>query len=200
MNMSIVNKSVRPAIVMTILLAIITGLIYPGIVTGLGQVIFHSQANGSMVTVNGKVVGSDLIGQEWTSPRYFHGRPSATLSDDGSQAQPYNAENSSASNLGPTNAKLIQTVKQRTEALQKENPGVPVPVDLVTSSGSGLDPDVTVAGAYFQIPRIAQERGLSQAQVKSLIDSNTTGRFLWIFGEPNVNVLNLNTALDALKK
>ncbi|WP_216368808.1 potassium-transporting ATPase subunit KdpC [Dictyobacter arantiisoli] len=198
--MSIVNKSLRPAIMMVILFSIIIGLIYPGIVTAISQVIFPYQANGSLHTVNGQVIGSDLIGQEWTSPRYFHGRPSATLANDGSKSQPYNAQNSAASNLGPTNKTLIKTVKQRTEELQKENPGVAVPVDLVTSSGSGLDPDITPAAAYFQIPRIANERGLTPDQVKKLVADNTTGRFLWIFGEAHVNVLNLNIALDALKK
>jgi potassium-transporting ATPase KdpC subunit len=197
--MSVVMKSLRPAILVTLLLTLITGFAYPAIVTGLAQVIFPSQANGSLYTVNGKVIGSALIGQQWTSPSYFHGRPSATLSDDGSKPQPYNAENSGASNLGPTNATLIKTVQQRVAALQKENPGVPVPVDLVTSSGSGLDPDVTPAAAYFQVPRIASQRGLSQDQVKQLIASHITGRFLWIFGEDHVNVLELNVALDALK-
>ena len=197
--MQLVGKSIRPAIVITILLVIVLGLIYPGIVTGLGQLFFPYQANGSLHRVNGQVIGSDQIGQYWTSPRYFHGRPSATLSNDGSQSQPYNAENSSASNLGPTNQKLITSVQQRVAALQKENPGVPVPADLVTSSGSGLDPDISPAGAYFQAPRIARERGLSQAQVNQLIAQHTTGRFLYILGEPYVNVLQLNLALDQLK-
>jgi potassium-transporting ATPase KdpC subunit len=198
--MKAVGRHLVPAIVLTLIFAAVTGLVYPGIVTGLAQLIFPNQANGSLRTVNGQVIGSDLIGQYWTSVRYFHGRPSATLSDDGSKAQPYNAENSAGSNLGPTNAKLIQTVQQRTAELQKENPGVPVPVDLVTASASGLDPDITPAGAYFQVPRIARERGLSQDTVRQLVDTNITGRFLGIFGEPYVNVLNLNIALDALKK
>jgi potassium-transporting ATPase KdpC subunit len=198
--MSIINKSIRPAIMMTLLFTVITGLIYPGIVTALAQVIFPYQANGSLHSVNGKIIGSDLIGQEWTSPRYFHGRPSATLSDDGSKPQPYNAENSSASNLGPTNATLIKTVQQRVKDLQKENPGVPVPADLVTSSGSGLDPDVSPAGALFQVPRIALARHLSQDTVRQLVIDHTQGRFLGIFGEPYVNVLDVNLALDALKK
>jgi potassium-transporting ATPase KdpC subunit len=198
--MKAVGRHLVPAIVLTLIFAAVTGLVYPGIVTGLAQLIFPNQANGSLRTVNGQVIGSDLIGQYWTSVRYFHGRPSATLSDDGSKAQPYNAENSAGSNLGPTNAKLIKTVQQRTAELQKENPGVPVPVDLVTASASGLDPDITPAGAYFQVPRIARERGLSQDTVRQLVDTNITGRFLGIFGEPYVNVLNLNIALDALKK
>lgn len=198
--MSLINRSIRPAIMMTLLFTIITGLIYPGIVTMLAQVIFPYQANGSLHAVNGKIIGSDLIGQEWTSPRYFHGRPSATLSDDGSKPQPYNAENSSASNLGPTNATLIKTVQQRVKDLQKENPGVPVPVDLVTSSGSGLDPDVSPAGALFQVPRIALARHLSQDTVRQLVMDRAQGRFLGIFGEPYINVLDVNLALDALKK
>ena len=198
--MKAVGRHLVPAIVLTLIFAAVTGLVYPGIVTGLAQLIFPNQANGSLRTVNGQVIGSDLIGQYWTSARYFHGRPSATLSDDGSKAQPYNAENSAGSNLGPTNATLIKTVQQRTADLQKENPGVPVPVDLVTASASGLDPDITPAGAYFQVPRIARERGLSQDTVRQLVDNNISGRFLGIFGEPYVNVLDLNIALDALKK
>ncbi len=198
--MKAVGRHLVPAIMLTLIFAAVTGLIYPGIVTGLAQLIFPNQANGSLRTANGQVIGSDLIGQYWTSARYFHGRPSATLSDDGSKAQPYNAENSAGSNLGPTNAKLITTVQQRTAELQKENPGTPVPVDLVTASASGLDPDITPAGAYFQVPRIARERGLSQDTVRQLVANNITGRFLGIFGEPYVNVLNLNIALDALKK
>jgi K+-transporting ATPase ATPase C chain len=198
--MSIIRKSILPAIMMTLLLTIITGLIYPGIVTALAQAIFPYQANGSLHSVNGKLVGSDLIGQEWTSPRYFHGRPSATLSDDGSKPQPYNAENSGASNLGPTNTTLIKTVQQRVKELQKENPGVPVPVDLVTSSGSGLDPDISPAGALFQVPRIASARNLSQETVHQLVTDHIQGRLLGILGEPYVNVLDINLALDALKK
>lgn len=197
----IMRTYVRPAIMITLLLTILTGLIYPGIVTGLAQLIFPYQANGSLITVNGRVIGSDLIGQYWTSARYFHGRPSATLSDDGSKAQPYNAENSGASNLGPTSKTLIQTVQQRVAALKKENPNAPagpVPVDLVTASGSGLDPDITIAGALYQVPRIAQARGLSQSAVQQLVMAQVHGRFLGIFGEPYVNVLELNLALDAL--
>ena len=192
-------KYIRPAVVITLLLTALTGLIYPGVVTGLAQLLFPSQANGSLITVNGQVVGSDLIGQQWTSSKYFFGRPSATLSNDGSKAQPYNAENSGASNSGPTNAKFIQTVQQRVKALQKQNPGVPVPVDLVTASGSGLDPDITIAGAYFQIPQVTSARGMSQDAVRTLINNHIHGRFLWIFGEPYVNVLELNLALDGLK-
>lgn len=190
---------IRPAIVITLLLTALTGLIYPGIVTALAQIIFPYQANGSLHTINDKVIGSDLIGQYWTSPRYFHGRPSATINPTTGTPEPYAADNSAASNLGPTNKNLIDSVQQRVQQLQKENPGVPVPADLVTSSGSGLDPDITPAAAYFQMPRVARERGLSQETVKQLIDQNTQGRFLFIFGEPHVNVLQLNLALDQLK-
>jgi len=199
------NRYLRPAIVLTLLLTVLTGLIYPGIVTGLAQLIFPYQANGSLVTVNGKVIGSSLIGQYWTSSRYFHGRPSATLSLSGTP-QPYNAENSTGSNLGPTNAALIQTVQQRVAAwkaaFKKENLPVPpgsVPVDLVTASASGLDPDISIAAALYQVPLVAKARGLSDSVVRQLVMNNVTGRFLFIFGEPYVNVLQLNMALDALK-
>lgn len=198
--MNFVKKYLWPAVGFTIVFTIVTGLIYPEVVTGLAQLIFPGQANGSLVKVNGQVVGSDLIGQYWTSPRYFHGRPSATLSNDGSKAQPYNAANSGASNLGPTNSTLIKDVQQRVQALQKENPGVPVPVDLVTTSGSGLDPDITPAGAYFQVPYIAQQRGLDASAVKQLVTNNIHGRFLGIFGESYVNVLELNIALDKMSQ
>jgi potassium-transporting ATPase KdpC subunit len=198
--MKAVRKHLIPAVVLTLIFAAVTGLLYPGIVTGLAQLIFPYQANGSLHTVNGQTIGSDLIGQYWQSPRYFHGRPSATLTDDGSKPLPYNAENSAGSNLGPTSAALIKVVQQRTADLQKENPGVPVPVDLVTTSASGLDPDITPAGAYFQVPRIARERGLSQDVVRQLIGNHIEGRFLGLFGESYVNVLNLNIALDAMKK
>jgi K+-transporting ATPase ATPase C chain len=197
------SKYLRPAIVITLLLTIVTGFIYPGIVTGLAQLIFPSQANGSLIKAsNGQVIGSELIGQYWTSPNYFHGRPSATLNATTGKPAPYSADNSSASNLGPTSATLMQTVQQRVAALKKENPNAPagpVPVDLVTASGSGLDPDISIAGALYQVPRIAAARGLSQAQVTQVITDHEQGRFLWIFGEAYVNVLDLNLALDALK-
>ncbi len=199
---SILSKYIRPAVVLTLLLTILTGFIYPGVITGLAQLVFPYQANGSLRYVNGKLVGSDLIGQYWTSPRYFHGRPSVTVNPNTGTPEPYAADNSTASNLGPTNSVLIQDVQQRVAALKKENPNAPpgpVPVDLVTSSGSGLDPDITIAGALYQVPRIAAERGLSQAKVTQLVVQNETGRFLGIFGEPFVNVLDLNLALDALK-
>lgn len=196
------NKYIRPAIVLTVLLTVLTGLIYPGIVTALAQLIFPYQANGSLHYVNNKLVGSDLIGQYWTSARYFHGRPSATLNAATGSPAPYSADNSGASNLGPTSAALIQTVQQRITQLRKENPNAPtgpVPVDLVTASGSGLDPDISVAAALYQVPRIASERGLSQDAVRQLVMNHIQGRFLGIFGEPYVNVLDLNLALDTLK-
>jgi K+-transporting ATPase ATPase C chain len=195
------QKYLRPAIVITLLLTIVTGFIYPGIVTGLAQLIFPGQANGSLVTANGKVVGSELIGQYWTAPRYFHGRPSVTVNPLTGTPEPYAADNSSASNAGPTSASYIQTVQQRTEQLKKENPNAPagpVPVDLVTASGSGLDPDISVAAALYQAPRVAQARGLSQAQLQQAINDHIQGRFLGIFGESYINVLDLNLALDAL--
>ena len=196
------NKYVRPAVVLTLLLTILTGLIYPGVVTVLAQLIFPYQANGSLHYVNGKLVGSDLIGQYWTLPKYFHGRPSATVNPTTGTPEPYAADNSTASNLGPTSATLIKTVQQRVAELKKENPNAPpgpVPVDLVTTSGSGLDPDITVAGALYQVPRVAQARGLSESTVQQLVMNHVQGRFLGIFGEPYINVLELNLALDALK-
>jgi K+-transporting ATPase ATPase C chain len=199
---TILNKYIRPAVVLTLVLTIVTGFLYPGVVTGLAQLIFHNQANGSLVySSDGTVIGSELIGQYWTAPKYFHGRPSATLNLNGTPA-PYEADNSTASNLGPTSATLIKNVQQRVAELKKENPNAPpgdVPVDLVTTSGSGLDPDITIAGALYQVPRIASERGLSQNVVTKLITDHETGRFLGIFGEPYVNVLDLNLALDGLK-
>src|SRR6266536_3468622 len=199
---TILNKYLRPAVVLTLLLTILTGLIYPGVVTVLAQLIFPYQANGSLHYVNGKLVGSDLIGQYWTSSKYFHGRPSVTVNPSTGTPEPYAADNSTASNLGPTNSVLIKTVQKKVAELKRENqnaPPGPVPVDLVTSSGSGLDPDISIAGALYQVPRVASERGLSKDKVKQLVMNNVTGRFLGIFGEPFVNVLDLNLALDALK-
>ncbi len=184
---NLLKKYIRPAVVLTLLLTVLTGLIYPGVVTALAQLIFPYQANGSLHYVNGKLVGSDLIGQYWTSSKYFHGRPSATVSATTGKPEPYAADNSTASNLGE---------------LKKENPNAPpgpVPVDLVTTSGSGLDPDITIAGALYQVPRVAQARGLSESTVRQLVMDHETGRFLGIFGEPYINVLELNLALDALK-
>ncbi|HEX4715019.1 MAG TPA: potassium-transporting ATPase subunit KdpC [Ktedonobacteraceae bacterium] len=199
----LLRRYLRPAIVITLLLTVLTGLIYPGIVMAFAQLLFPSQANGSLIRASsGQVIGSELIGQYWTSPQYFHGRPSATLSNDGRQPQPYNAENSGASNLGPTNTKLIQTIRQRIAAVRKENPEGPpgsVPIDLVTASGSGLDPDISLAAALYQVPRIAKARGISQVAVTNVVTDHVQGRFLGIFGEPHVNVLDLNLALNALR-
>jgi K+-transporting ATPase ATPase C chain len=194
-------RQFRPAIVITLVLTIITGILYPVVTTGVAQALFPSQANGSLVYSNGKPVASSLIGQYWTQPQYLHGRPSATNNLQGTPS-PYEADNSAGSNLGPTNANLTKTVQQRIAELKKENPdvpaGTPIPPDLVESSASGLDPDISVAGAYYQIPRIARARGMSQAAVRSIIDKHITGRFLGIFGEPRVNVLEVNLALDGV--
>ena len=200
-----VRNSLRPAIVITFLLVVLTGLIYPGIVTVLAQVIFPYQANGSLHVVNGRVVGSDLIGQQWTSPRYFHGRPSATLNVSGTP-QPYAADNSAASNLGPTNKRLIDGnggtylgVKNYAEQFRHEN-GLAshtlLPSDIVTASGSGLDPAISVEAALLQVHRVAQVRGMRQDTVRQIVMEHIQGRFLGILGESSVNVLAVNLALD----
>jgi K+-transporting ATPase ATPase C chain len=198
---TVVLNQFRPAIILTLALTVILGIIYPLVTTGVAQKVFPSQANGSLVCVNGKPIASSLIGQYWTQAQYFHGRPSATLNLSGTPA-PYEADNSGGSNLGPTNSALMQTVAQRVAALKKENPdvppGTPIPVDLVTASASGLDPDISVAAAYYQIPRIAKARGLSQEAVQQIVDTHIEGRFLGIFGEPRVNVLQVNLALDGV--
>jgi potassium-transporting ATPase KdpC subunit len=201
---TILVKYIRPAVVITLLLTIVTGFLYPGMVTAIAQVLFNHQANGSLLcNSKGQAVGSELIGQYWTLPQYFHGRPSVTVNPSTGTPEPYAADNSTASNLGPTSATLKQDVQQRIAALQaefkKENlpvPPGPVPVDLVTASGSGLDPDITIAGAMYQVPIVAAARGMSQQAVTNLVTSHETGRFLGIFGEPYVNVLDLNIALD----
>lgn len=198
------TKYLRPAVVLTVILTIVTGFLYPGVVTALSQVFFHHAANGSLLcNAQGQVMGSEQIGQYWTQPQYFHGRPSVTINPATGTPEPYAADNSTASNLGPTNATLKQDVQQRVAALQaefkKENLPVPsgsMPVDLVTASGSGLDPDITIAAAMYQVPIVAAARGMSLQAVNNLVTSNESGRFLGIFGEPYVNVLALNLALD----
>jgi len=194
-------KEIRPAIVLLVALTLITGVIYPFAVTGIARVIFPTQSQGSLVEENGKIVGSALIGQEFKSDRYFHGRPSATLSPDPNDSTktvpaPYNASNSGGSNLGPTNKSLIERVQGDMDRLQQENPSAEVPIDLVTTSGSGLDPHISPAAALFQVPRVAKTRNMSEDSVRRLVDEHVEGRTLGILGEPRVNVLALNLALD----
>ena len=193
-------KQIRPAIAFTLLMTLLTGILYPFAMTGVSQILFPHQANGSLVEQNGKVIGSSLIGQNFTSDKYFHSRPSATTTADPADATktipaPYNAANSGGSNLGPTNQSLIDGVKTAAQQLQTENPA-PIPVDLVTASGSGLDPDITPAAAQFQIPRIAKARNMPEAKVASLLDQLTQPRTFGVLGEPTVNVLKINLALD----
>jgi K+-transporting ATPase KdpC subunit len=189
------RAQLRPALISFLILALLTGIIYPLVMTGLAQIIFPYQANGSLIVQGGKVVGSTLIGQSFDDPKYFWGRLSAT------SPNPYNAQASSGSNLGPTNPALIQEVQGRIDALHKADPGntQPIPVDLVTSSGSGLDPDISVAAAIYQAPRVARVRGLDPAKVQNLVNQSVEPRQFGFLGEARVNVLQLNLALDELK-
>jgi len=195
-------REVRPAILLLVLLTLITGLAYPLAMTAIAGAIFPKQAQGSLIEKDGKVVGSDLIGQQFKENKYFHGRPSATVAPDPADSTktvpaPYNAANSGGSNLGPTSKALNDRVKEDVEKLKAENPSTPVPVDLVTTSGSGLDPDISPEGALFQVPRIAKARSMPEESVRQLVTENTKGRFAGLFGELRVNVLALNLALDA---
>ena len=197
-------KEIRPAIVLLTGLTLITGLVYPLAMTGIAEAVFPAQAQGSLIKQDGKVVGSALIGQVFKNDRYFHGRPSATTAPDPADSSktveaPYNAANSGGSNLGPTSKALADRIKGDVEALQQKNPAAPVPVDLVTTSGSGLDPDISPAAARFQVPRVAKARGLPEARVLALVESQVKGRTFGLLGEPRVNVLELNLALDELR-
>ncbi len=198
-------NQLRPALVVLIALTAVTGLAYPLAVTGLAGIIFPAKAAGSLIERDGKVVGSVLIGQGFTGAGYFHGRPSATTAADPADSSktvpaPYNAANSMGSNLGPTSAALAERVKGDLDALKAENPGQPVPVDLVTTSGSGLDPDVSPEAALFQVPRVAKARNLPEDKLRELIAGQVQGRTLGLLGEPRVNVLALNLALDDFAK
>src|SRR6202140_4125735 len=194
-------KEIRPAIIVLIALTLITGLAYPLAMTAIAGVIFPKQAAGSLVERDGKVVGSALIGQEFKSEKYFHGRPSATTAPDPTDSTktvpaPYNAANSGGSNLGPTSKALDDRVKEDVDKLKAENPNAAVPIDLVTTSGSGLDPDISPEAALFQVPRVAKARNLSEDRLRQLVNDNIEGRLAGLLGEPRVNVLALNLALD----
>jgi len=194
-------KEIRPAIVLLVALTLITGLAYPLAMTGIAGVIFPRQAQGSLIEKDGKVIGSALIGQEFKDDKYFHGRPSATVAPDPADstktvAAPYNAANSGGSNLGPTSKALNDRVKEDVEKLKTENPPMPVPVDLVTTTGSGLDPHMSPQAALFQVPRVAKARNMPEERLRELITERTEGRLAGLLGEPKVNVLALNLALD----
>jgi len=197
-------REIRPAIVMILAMTVLTGLIYPLAMTGVAQVAFPHQANGSLIEKDGKVIGSALLGQNFAKPEYFHGRPSATTDTDPNDSSktvpaPYNAANSSGSNLGPTSKALVERVQADVDKLKAENPNAAVPIDLVTTSASGLDPDISPAAAMFQVPRVAKARGIDDGQLRQLVQAQTEIRTFGILGEPRVNVLRLNMALDALK-
>jgi K+-transporting ATPase ATPase C chain len=192
-----------PAVMMTLLMTLVTGIVYPLGMTFVAGTLFPYQANGSLIERDGKIIGSELIGQNFVTARYFHGRPSATSGPDPEDPSksvplPYNAGASSGSNLGPTSKGLADRVSADANALSADNPGTPVPIDFVTTSASGLDPDITAATALFQVPRVAEARKLPEDRLRRLVEENTTGRFLGILGEPRVNVLKLNLALDKL--
>ena len=194
-------KEIRPAIVLLVALTIITGLVYPFVMTGIAGVTFPYQAQGSMIEQDGKVIGSALIGQEFTSDKYFRGRLSATVAPDPNDASktvpaPYNAANSGGSNLGPTNKALIERVQGDVDKLKQENPSAAVPIDLVTTTGSGLDPDISPEAALFQVPRVAKARNMPEDRLRQLVDEHIEGRTVGLLGEPRVNVLALNLALD----
>jgi K+-transporting ATPase ATPase C chain len=198
-------REIRPAIIILVALTLITGLAYPLAMTGVAGAIFPKQAAGSLIERDGKVVGSALIGQEFKNDKYFHGRLSATTAPDPADATktvsaPYNAANSGGSNLGPTSKALADRVKEDVDKLKAENPSSAVPIDLVTTSASGLDPDISPEGALFQVPRVAKTRNMAEERVRELVTQNTQGRLVGIFGEPRVNVLALNLALDAASK
>src|SRR5277367_2549949 len=194
-------REIRPAIIILLALTLITGLVYPLAMTAVSGAIFPKQAAGSLIEKDGKVVGSVLIGQEFKDDKYFHGRPSATTAPDPADSTktvpaPYNAANSGGSNLGPTSKALNDRIKGDVEKLKAENPKSAVPIDLVTTSASGLDPDISPEGALFQVPRVAKARNMPQDRVRQLVAENTSGRLIGLFGEPRVNVLALNLALD----
>ena len=194
-------KELRPALVLIVLFTIVTGLVYPFVMTGIAQAVFPHQANGSLVTRNGVVIGSELMGQSFTSEQYFHGRPSATVAPDPADSSktvdaPYNAANTAGSNLGPTSKALIERVQGNVEKLKSENPNSRIPTDLVTASGSGLDPHISPEAALFQVPRVAKARNMAEDRLRQLVNEHVEGRVLGVLGEPRVNVLALNMALD----